>query len=53
MSHTWLRAAGLMVVLLGLSGCNQSVDDQISNGLQLTETVFAEELQSIQIKLGM
>ncbi|AVK83860.1 hypothetical protein C3943_09910 [Lysinibacillus sp. B2A1] len=52
MSHTWLRAAGLMVVLLGLSGCNQSVDDQISNGLQITETVFAEEPADHTDKIG-
>ncbi|WP_341300103.1 hypothetical protein MHB44_16680 [Lysinibacillus sp. FSL H8-0500] len=43
MSYTWLRAAGLMLLLLGLSGCSQSIEEQIANGLQITETVFAEE----------
>ncbi|WP_155592714.1 hypothetical protein [Lysinibacillus cavernae] len=43
MSYTWLRTIGLMLLLLVLSGCNQSIDEQIANGLHLTETVFAEE----------
>ncbi|WP_249661999.1 hypothetical protein [Lysinibacillus fusiformis] len=43
MSFTWLKTIGLMLLLLVLSGCNQSIDDQIANGLLLTETVFAEE----------
>lgn len=43
MSYTSLRAVGLIFLLLMLTGCNQSVDEQIKNGLQITKTVFAEE----------
>ncbi|MFJ7731011.1 hypothetical protein ACIQXF_03875 [Lysinibacillus sp. NPDC097231] len=52
MSHKWLQATGLMLLLLGLSGCNQSVDEQIENGLQITETVFAEEPAGHTDKIG-
>ncbi len=41
-----------MFLLLVLSGCNQSIDDQIANGLQLTETVFAEEPEEHTEKIG-
>ena len=43
MSRKWLQASGLMLLLLGLSGCNQSIDEQIANGFQLTETVITEK----------
>ncbi|KUF29452.1 MULTISPECIES: hypothetical protein [Lysinibacillus] len=52
MSFTWLKTIGLMLLLLVLSGCNQSIDDQIANGLQLTETVFAEEPEEHTEKIG-
>ena len=52
MSHARLQALGLMLLLLGLSGCNQSVDEQIASGLQLTETVFAEEPEAYTDKVG-
>lgn len=52
MSFSWLRAIGLMLLLLVLSGCNQSIDDQIANGLQLTETVFAEEPEEHTVEIG-
>ncbi|MFJ5764737.1 hypothetical protein ACIP9C_05215 [Lysinibacillus sp. NPDC093210] len=52
MSRVWLQALGLMLLLLGLSGCNQSVDEQIASGLQLTETVFAEEPEAYTDKIG-
>ncbi|HBT73989.1 MAG TPA: hypothetical protein DEB37_17630 [Lysinibacillus sp.] len=52
MSFTWLKTIGLMFLLLVLSGCNQSIDDQIANGLQLTETVFAEEPEEHTEKIG-
>ena len=41
MSRKWLQVSGFMFLLLGLSGCNQSMDEQITNGFQLTEKVFA------------
>lgn len=41
-----------MLLLLVLSGCNQSIDDQIANGLQLTETVFAEEPEEHTVEIG-
>ncbi|KOS64717.1 hypothetical protein FJQ98_21960 [Lysinibacillus agricola] len=43
MSYTSLRAVGLMLLLLVLTGCNQSVDEQIKNGLQISKTDFAEK----------
>lgn len=43
MSRKWLQASGLMLLLLGLSGCNQSIDEQIANGFQLSETVMTEK----------
>ncbi|MFJ8461096.1 hypothetical protein [Lysinibacillus xylanilyticus] len=52
MSHTWLRAVGLMLLLLGLTGCNQSVDEQIKNGLQTTDTVFAGEPEKHTDSIG-
>ncbi|WP_338651746.1 hypothetical protein [Lysinibacillus sp. Y5S-8] len=52
MSFTWLKTISLMLLLLVLSGCNQSIDDQIANGLQLTETVFAEEPEEHTEKIG-
>lgn len=32
-----------MLLLFGLSGCNQTIDEQIANGLQLSETIFAKK----------
>jgi len=52
MLFSWLRAIGLMLLLLVLSGCNQSIDDQIANGLQLTEKVFAEEPEEHTVEIG-
>jgi len=52
MLFSWLRAIGLMLILLVLSGCNQSIDDQIANGLQLTEKVFAEEPEEHTVEIG-
>ena len=43
MFRKWRQALGIMLLLLALSGCNQSIDEQIANGFQLTETVFAEK----------
>ncbi|WDV05921.1 hypothetical protein [Lysinibacillus irui] len=52
MSVKWLRTIGLMLLLLVLAGCNQSIDEQIANGLQITETVFAEEPEEHTEKIG-
>lgn len=52
MSHKWLKTLGLMLLLLGLSGCNQSIDEQIASGLQLTETVFAEKPEAHTDSIG-
>lgn len=43
MFRKWRQAIGMMFLLLALSGCNQSIDEQIANGFQLTEIVFAEK----------
>ncbi|KOS67604.1 hypothetical protein AEA09_02890 [Lysinibacillus contaminans] len=43
MSRKWLQVSGLIFLLLGLTGCNQSMDEQITKGFQLTENVFAEK----------
>ncbi len=52
MSRKWLQALSLMLLILGLSGCNQSVDEQIANGLEITETVFAEKPEEHTDKIG-
>lgn len=52
MAVKWLRTIGLMLLLLVLAGCNQSIDEQIANGLQITETVFAEEPEEHTEKIG-
>lgn len=52
MSYARLQALGLLLLLLGLSGCNQSVDEQIASGLQMTEKVFAEEPEAYTDKIG-
>ncbi|WP_445478122.1 hypothetical protein ACULLL_17485 [Lysinibacillus irui] len=52
MAVKWLRNIGLMLLLLVLAGCNQSIDEQIANGLQITETVFAEEPEEHTEKIG-
>lgn len=41
-----------MLLLLGLAGCSQSIDEQIANGLQITETVFAEEPEQHTEQVG-
>lgn len=40
-----MRVVGLLLLLSGLTGCNQSVDEQIQDRLQNTKTVFAEQLE--------
>ncbi len=52
MSYKWLQVIGLTLLLLMLSGCNQSIDEQIANGLQITETVFAEEPEEHTEEIG-
>lgn len=52
MSYNWLQVIGLTLLLLMLSGCNQSIDEQIANGLQITETVFAEEPEEHTEEIG-
>lgn len=52
MSYARLQALGLLLLLLGLYGCNQSVDEQIASGLQITEKVFAEEPEAYTDKIG-
>ena len=51
MLFSWLRAIGLMLILLSFLA-NQSIDDQIANGLQLTEKVFAEEPEEHTVEIG-
>lgn len=43
MLRKWLQASGIMLLLLALSGCNQSIDEQVSNGFQQIETIFAKK----------
>ncbi|MFJ7953154.1 hypothetical protein ACIQZG_16690 [Lysinibacillus sp. NPDC096418] len=52
MSRKWLQASALMLLLLGLSGCNQSIDEQVANGLQLSETIFAEKPETHTDTIG-
>ena len=52
MSRKWLQASAFMLLLLGLTGCNQSIDEQIANGLQQSETIFAEKPETHTDKIG-
>ncbi|MEG0258889.1 MAG: hypothetical protein RR595_08470 [Lysinibacillus sp.] len=46
MSRIWLQGFTLMLLILALTGCSASPEEQITNGIQLTEKVFAEKPES-------
>ncbi|MFC9541894.1 hypothetical protein ACFTQ7_18750 [Lysinibacillus sp. NPDC056959] len=52
MSFTSVRVVGLLLLLLGLTGCNLSVDEQIQDGLQNMKTVFAEQPEEQTDRIG-
>lgn len=52
MSYRWLQISGLILMLLALTGCNETIDKQIENGLQQTQTIFAEKPESHTDTLG-
>ena len=52
MFRKWLQVFGIALLLLGLSGCNQSIEEQITNGFQRIEMVFADEPEKYTDTVG-
>ena len=52
MFRKWLQVLGVMLLLLGLSGCNQSIDEQIANGFQLVEKLLIDEPEKYTDTVG-